>query len=768
MVWIILAEPLPDCSHPGRRHHMPGSHRRGIVSLVAAAGGACLSVAAWAEPPAVRIPRVQAPLRLQDFLSGTSPSGIASVSDFKQREPGDGDPASRATTVYLAYDDKNFYAVFVCKEDPSVVRANLTRREAIMGDDVVGLILDSFRDRRHAYLFLANPLGIQMDGISTEGQEDDYSFDTLWHSEGRLTSDGYVVWMSIPFKSLRFRDVPVQTWGIAVGRIIPTNNETSFWPYVTRRIAGFGQQLATLEGLERISPGRNLQFIPYGAASGARYLDEQGGQYATNREGRAGLDAKMVVRDALTVDMTANPDFSQVESDEPQVTINQRFEVFFPEKRPFFIENASMFATPENLFFSRRVADPQFGARLTGKVGRWGVAGLVMDDRARGTVLPVDDPLRNRRAFIGVTRIQRDIRQKSTIGFIATGLDFGGDSNEVLGADTRLQLSSNWILTGQAIATRTTRADGKQLSGPGFNADLLYDSRAFAWEASYIDRAPDFRAELGYIPRTDIRKADSGGRYRWFPKGKRVLSFGPSGGFSAIWDHRNQLQEWEGGAEFDIEFPSDTRFEVGVDPIYERYEGLDFHRSAFRAFGATSWLKWLSLEGFFKTGTAINYYPAAEMAPFLADSTQAWLGLTLRPSSRLRLDETYIYNRLQTRPGTPAPAGAAGADIFNLHLARSKANYQFTRALSLRAIIDYNSVLPDSSLVALTNDKRITADVLLTYLLNPGTALYVGYTDRYANLRLDPTSPPGLRPIGPPTTSVGRQIFVKLSYLLRY
>jgi hypothetical protein len=747
---------------------MPACHRRWIVLLLAVVGGACLSAVAEAEPPALRIPRVQSPPRLQDFLGGTPPPGFASVTDFKQREPGDGVPASRATTVYLAYDDRNFYAVFVCKEDPSAVRANLTRREAIMGDDVVGLILDSFRDRRHAYLFLTNPLGIQMDGITTEGQDDDYSFDTLWHSEGRLTGDGYVVWMSIPFKSLRFSDASVQTWGIALGRIIPTHNETSFWPYITRRVAGFGQQLATLEGIERISPGRNLQFIPYGAASGARYLDEQGGQYATNREGRAGLDAKMVVRDALTVDMTANPDFSQVESDEPQVTINQRFEVFFPEKRPFFIENANMFATPENLFFSRRVADPQFGARLTGKVGRWAVAGLVMDDRARGNPLSIDDPLRNHRAFIGVTRVQREMGQKSTVGFIATGLDFGRQSNGVLGVDTRLQLSSNWILSGQAIATKTTESDGKRLSGPGFNWNLGYNSRAFSWEASYIDLAPDFRADLGYVPRTDIRKGESGGRYRWFPKGKRLLSFGPSGGFSMIWDHRNQLQDWEGGAEFDVEFPSDTRFEVGFDRVYERYEGLDFHRSAFRAYGATSWLKWLSLEGFFRTGTAINYYPADGMTPFLADTTQTWLGLTLRPSSRLRLDETYIFNRLQARPGAPLPAAATGADIFNLHLARSKANYQFTRALSLRAIVDYNAVLPDSTLVALTNDKRITADVLLTYLLNPGTALYVGYTDRYANLRLDPADPPGLLPTGPPTTSVGRQIFVKMSYLLRY
>lgn len=184
-------------------------------------------------------------------------------------------------------------------------------------------------------VFLANPLGIQLDGVTGEGQDDDYSFDTLWHSEGRLTADGYVVRMAIPFKSLRFSNAPAQTWGIAFGRIITRNNETSFWPYITRRIASFGTQVATLEGLERISPGRNLQFIPYGTFTSARFLEAGQSDLASDTLGRAGLDGKMVLHDAVTVDLTLNPDFSQVESDEPQVTVNQRFEVFFPEKRPF-------------------------------------------------------------------------------------------------------------------------------------------------------------------------------------------------------------------------------------------------------------------------------------------------------------------------------------------------------------------------------------------------------------------------------------------------
>src|SRR5262249_47684402 len=234
-----------------------------------------------------------------------------------------------------------------------------------------------------AYEFFSTPLGIQADGITTEGQGDDFSFDTVWESRGRLTETGYVVSMAIPFKSLRFPPASgPQTWGISLLRGIPVNNEQSFWPGVTRKLSGFATQFADAHGLEGISPGRNLQFIPYGTFTGARFLD--GGAFHTDALARAGADARVGARDAVTFDFTVNPDFSQGESDEPQVTVNQRFEVFFPEKRPFFLENAGYFQTPITLFFSRRIGDPQFGGRVTGRAGRWAIGGLPIDRRPPG------------------------------------------------------------------------------------------------------------------------------------------------------------------------------------------------------------------------------------------------------------------------------------------------------------------------------------------------------------------------------------------------
>ena len=736
-----------------------------LTGIVLAAGAAPLS---GAEPPTLRITRVATPPRLDDFAGGNIPSGYTKITDFRQREPGDGTPVSQGTTAYIGYDDKNFYAVFVCRQAAGALRANMTKREAIMGDDVVGLLLDTYHDRRRAYVFLVNPLGIQMDGITTEGQDDDYSYDTLWHSDGRATPDGFVTWIAVPFKSLRFSGAEQQIWGFGLGRIIPQNNETSFWPVLTRQIQSFGSQLATLEGLERLSPGRNLQFIPYAAGTTARYLDEESGTYASKTEGRIGLDSKVVVKDAITVDLTLNPDFSQIESDEPQVTINQRYEVFFPEKRPFFIENAGMFVTPENLFFSRRVADPQVGARVTGKLGRWAVAGVAADDRAPGQQLDEADPQHGDRAVDAVVRVQREFAGQSHLGVMATSSRFGSGSNTVVSLDARLALNRNWTFNGQAVMSDTREADSERRAGQDFKAGISYSSRAVYYESYYTDRSPDFAADLGYIPRVDMREAYTFGRYRWYPKDGSLLSFGPSGEFLLNWDYDGRLQDWSVSPAFRFELPGSTEIQVAGSRSFELFEGLDFNKYRLRTYVSSEWLRWLGFFASYRVGQDVNYYPAEGLAPFLGDSVQCDLGLTLRPTSRFRLEETYIYNRLRT-DGTGTPASIPHAqDIFRLHLWRTKANVQFTRPLSLRAIVDYNTVQPDPALVSLTRDKRVTADILLTYMLNPGTAVYVGYNDQYANVRVDPLLAPRLQPTASPTTSVGRQFFVKVSYLLRF
>lgn len=710
--------------------------------------------------PVLRVPRAPSPPALEDYLDGRSRPDEVAVTGFVQREPGDGVPVSQPTTAYLSYDDDHLYIVFVCRDSsPEAIRARLTRREAILGDDLVGVILDTFHDRRRGYLFLVNPLGIQLDGLTAEGQDDDYSFDTLWRSEGRLTADGYVVRMAIPFKSLRFPDRPRQVWGIALGRIIPRANETSFWPYVTQRIAGLAQQFATLEGIEGISPGRNAQIIPYGAFTGARFLDTERPAFDTDATARGGLDVKMIIQDAFALDLALNPDFSQVESDEPQVTINQRFEVFFPEKRPFFLENATIFETPVPLFFSRRVADPQIGGRVTGKANGWTLGAVAIDDRAQGRALDSGDAAFGDRAGIGVVRAQRDVGSQSNVGLLATSRDFGSSANRVLSADARVKLNANWVAQGQAIVSDTRLLDGRSLSGPAYFAGLFRPGRRVGYNAQYRDIAPGFRAPLGFVPRVGIRQFDQFARYAWRPKESPLLSYGPQVFGRTTWDHAGVRQDWFLVPSFQFELRGQTRLGISREVSRERLGASDFRKGNLEMFFRTERVKWLTVFAAYNRGRSINFFPAEGLQPFLGDSRFATLQLTTRPTSQLRIDQTYIFSGL-ARPGD-------GATIFNNHILRSRINYQFTRELSLRGIVDYTAVLANSSLVALQRRKGLSTDVLLTYLLNPGTALYIGYNDRYQNVQIDPAGT-GIQLTGSPFHATGRQLFVKASYLFRF
>src|SRR6266404_7148990 len=288
------------------------------------------------EHASVSIPRIPSAPHLADF-DGFEPHGVAAqmaaVNAFIQSSPTDGAPATQATTVYLGYDSTNFYAVWLCYDkEPGKVRSHLQRRENIYDDDYVELQIDTFKDQRHAFVFDVNPAGVQADGLYSEGPGTDNSWDTLWESAGKTTSQGYMVLQQIPFRSLRFHASPSGiNWGVNLSRNIPRNSENDHWPKVSSRIQGSLRQEGTLSGLKDVSPGRNLQFIPYFAARSFRDIDTRDSLNprfeSKTFDAKAGLDAKMVIHDNLVLDATINPDFSQVESDQPQNTVNQRFEV---------------------------------------------------------------------------------------------------------------------------------------------------------------------------------------------------------------------------------------------------------------------------------------------------------------------------------------------------------------------------------------------------------------------------------------------------------
>ena len=750
-----------------------------------------------------RIPRVHRPPKLEDFLQDRPREADLEATDFRQYLPGDGIPATEATTAYLSYDDKNLYVIFLCRDEPGKVFAHLSKREDTFQDDNVAVFLDTFRDRHRSYYFGANPLGIQTDAIYTEGQGYDYSFDTLWHTEGRLTPGGYAVWFSIPFKSLRFSHAPEQTWDVMLYRQILRKREVDTWPYVTQRVEGITQQFAPAGGLEKISPGRNIQLIPYGLLARNHFLNQPfplNPSFQNAFEHRGGLDAKFVARDALTFDVTLNPDFSQVESDDPQVTINQRFAVFFPEKRPFFIENAGFFQTPINLFFSRRIADPQFGGRMTGKAGHWLLGALVIDDREPGLNQP--SPF-NTRAADGVFRVAREFGNQSQIGAFFSSRDFADTNNRVASLDARLKFSKNWVLDLQAAHswTRQNAQSGQDCLefNPGANgigsqqgsaywALLTYTGRHYVFGSYFDDKTPGFCTELGFVNRVDVRQNYTNFGYSWKPRHSKIVAFTPAVSELLDWTNSGRLQDWQAIASAELDLTRQTAFSISRGEFYELFDNIGFRWHSTAAAVSSQPYKWLTLNSRYAWGIRQDYFPAAPLIPFLGNKQQLNAGFTLRPFARFRFDQTYIYTRLGTRVsplatsnGSPPVAVSSGQNIFNNHLMRSKLNYQFTKEFSLRLIVDYNATLANPQLLDLQTNlgsfdggpavptKKLTPDILFTYLLHPGTAIYFGYTDGYTNLHLVPGTPPTVPPAtGSPTIPTGRIVFVKVSYLFRY
>ncbi len=774
-----------------------------LSALLAAEKGPKLTAPTLtAEAGTLNIPRLHAAPKLADFEGMEPATDLArhmlKINQFTQKEPHDGAAVSQPTEAYLGYTDKNFYAVFLAfDKEPKKIRARMLRRELIDDDDQVGLWLDTFHDHRHAYMFYSNPYGIQQDGLVAENQGFDNTFDTVWHTYSKINGNGYMVMIEIPFKSLRFRREGKKDWGFILIRVIPRNSEHSFYPVNTNRIQGMLSQEGTLEGFENISPGRNMQFIPYTSVGAFRSLDERdpAGDRFTGKhvDPKAGLDSKIVIKDSLVLDTTINPDFGQIESDDPQVTVNQRFAVFFPEKRPFFQENSNFFQTPLNLVFTRNIANPLFGVRLTGKTGPWAVGTMMANDRSPSASVIDTDPLSGQAAYFGVVRVNRELGKNNSIGMIYTDRELHTNPNtfctstvcevgfnRVGGVDAQLKFGPNWQMNAQAVTSETKFDDGTHEAGPAYQIFAERSSRRLEFNTMYQDISPGFSTETGFINRTDYRRFSNFAGWTFHTEGKHLVAHGPRIFQLSMWDHNGTRLNYSLNPDYEWDFPRNSAFIVASNWEHERLRPVDFstltaNRDYTHVIGAvefkTQYFKWLNLDAEMDWGTATNFVPRTG-PPVLAYQNTAAVHGTVRPTKGLTIENTYLMTRLLDQN--------TGFNIFNNHIMRSKWNYQFTKEFSLRMIGQYTTTIANPGFTTLQTTKQFNGDVLFTYLLNPGTAIYVGYNSDLQNI--DPTlqrtcgglaCAPGETFDGLLRTrnsflNDGRQVFIKLSYLFRY
>jgi hypothetical protein len=777
---------------------------RGSAFVLLVAAFACAVVVAQrgsspptsATPPArlhtdFKISRIIAQLRLSDFAGGEPrpdlKSKLTRVTGFVQQVPNDGQPATEKTEVWLAHTQSTLYVVFICQDGhPSEIRSHLARRENVLNDDYVSVLFDPFQDRRKGILFTVNPAGVQADAAWTENTQPDYSYDQVWDSEAQVTREGWMALFAIPFRSIRFR-TNSSDWGVVFMRNLPRNSELDFWPHVSTAVAGTLSQEGTLQGIEGVTGSHNLQLNPYVLAQSERILTNVDplNPYFSSRqlEGTAGGEAKFVIKDSMVLDGTINPDFSDVESDQPQFTVNQRYPVYFPELRPFFLENSNYFSTPILLVYTRNIVHPEYGIRGTGKVGRTNLGFFLIDDREPGATVAPGDALYQQRSLNAVARVSHDLRNDSSVGLIYTDEEFGGGWNRIGGVDFTARLGKTWTLLGQMVESSTQEptdggGPGAYSAGPASQLVIQRSGHAFNLNSVNKDYSSGFQTQLGFIPTTNLYSDSTHISYQWFPTSRVIQSVGVETSQVLGWDHQgNRLYHYStydpylllprmifiapfGGQNSDTLGPQDTASLTEDRNFTQNFGGI--------VFRGAPWTR-LNLNVNAVIGGNVNYNPVAGAEPSLLHEQTIQALVTVQPLLKLTADNTYLLDRNHS--------AANGAPVYESQTLRTKLNYQFTRSLSARAIVQYDSTLVNPAETSLPRKKQIGMQALITWLPHPGTAVYIGYNGdlqnispalcyRLPNGACDPndTSPPrSLNYIND-----GRQFFIKASYLFRF
>ena len=748
------------------------------------------------------IPLLDGEPKLADFLAGAVRSPAAAemlrVSHFVQRSPADGSQPSEDTVAWLGYTHQAFFAAFICRDrQPQQIRAHMLARDADSDDDDVFMMLDTFHDQRRAFLFQSNALGIQSDGLYSEQTGYDFSFDTVWDTWGKRTPTGFVVLMRIPFASLYFANAnpgEMRTWGIILGRNIAHANESDYWPRIQHDIAGRLTQDMPVEGFEDIEHGQNLQFEPYSLARNMRQLNsvDPVNPFFEDKPFQAysGLDAKFILHNSLVLDTTVNPDFSQVGIDNP-ATPNQRFPPYYAEVRPFFIENSSYFQTPISLYYTDNIVKPQFGARLTGKLGPWAMGVLSVDDRSPGQLVPASDANANKRAEFYAARVNRDVGKQSNVGLIYADREYVGSFNRAGGFDYRARLGNNWTVTGQTVTSQTRNVSndtpGEQYcenyaltcSGQAYFQQVSYSDLHWGWWLAYSDNSAGFVTDTGFFQRPDVREPNGRIAYTFRPASGPILSHGPSVYAERIWDHTGVPLDAYVNPSYSVTFKGRTTLEGWAQLGQDRLRPIDYsalpgnveyssNQAGFNVY--TSPLPYLAIGGGYYQGSAINYSPPDDQGPGPVEVSSPHLNVEVKPFGPFDLQNSYVYTHF-TDPAT-------GDVVYDNHELISRWNYQLTKAASFNLIGQYIATLPHAEYTDAANSKTLFADALFTYMPHPGTALYVGYIGNFANVdrALCTREQDGMcnaaDPILPPTGSSlmndGKNLYVKMSYLLRF
>lgn len=759
-------------------------------------------------PPAVAIPRASdAHIVIDGRLDEPEWTRAAVLRGFSQYLPNDNRPADDSTTVLVWYSPTAMYVGIRAYQDSTSVHATLADRDKISGDDYVQILLDTYHDRQQSLVFGVNPLGVQADGViidaprqvaqtlspaSTGAYTVDLTPDYVYASKGHVTSWGYEVEVKIPFKSLRYQSTDPQDWGINVIRVVQATGHTLTWTRVLQTRASFLGQGGVLTGLTGLRRGLVLDVTPE-VTSTVRGAPASGGWTYSGGSPRAGTTVRWGVTSNLTFNGTIHPDFSQVEADVPQIQLDPRFALNYPEKRPFFLDGLELFQTPLQLIYTRRLVDPDGAAKFTGKVGSTTIAALSGIDGTDGSAGGTDHP------FLNALRARQDLGGQNSAGLVYTDRTDGAGFNRVGALDARVLLGGAWALTAQggASATRDSAAAAVRW-GPIWRADLAHAGRNFSLTVTSRGYGRHFESTSGFIARTNYAITTAVPSYTIIgAPGSWIESFNANVYLAAVWE---QFRNFTAGqapdtrqADFATGFTLRGGWQLGLAWSVESFGYPAFLYTDYRVervrgtvvdtipFTGTPHLPNRDFAGSIQTPSFQNFSLVSSVLVGRDDENFfEWasahliignLDLIWRPTDRLRTELIYDHQQVN-RPSD-------GSTVSLVRIPRLKVEYQLARPIFVRVIGQYTSNHTD----ALRDDSRTNGAILIrdpltgtfartqastvntfrldwlfSYHPTPGTVAYVGYGSTL-------TEPTAFRFRDLARSADG--FFVKLSYLFR-
>jgi hypothetical protein len=749
----------------------------------------------------VRAPRLNDTVTVDGALDEPVWQRASVLTDFTSYSPVDGRPAQDAIEVRVWYAPDALYVGIRAFAPPGTVRATLAERDRIASDDWIALHLDTFLDRRRSFVFAVNPFGVQADGMRTEMsagpgvsrgalQAVDLSQDYVWQSKGRTLDDGFMVEIRIPFKSIRFQAGGSQDWGMQIVRQTQRTGYQDTWAPASRTMQSFAPQAGALRGMTGMKRGLVLDLTPTSitSTSGTRSITGNNTGWQRGTRGEAGGDVRWGITSNFTVNATANPDFSQVETDVGQIPGDVRFANFFPELRPFFVEGSEQFDAPNRLVNTRSIVQPLGALKLTGKIPRTDIGLLTALDAATGTGDDRANPL------FTIVRLRRDLGTESTAGIVFTDRSVGRRFNRVAGFDTRLQFKKTYSVEARYAASLTGdgNRDSTQRFGTLWEGNVGSSGRGYGFRYSVQGFSPGFQTQSGFVNRVDFTKLQIN---------QRVTFFGARGGW---WDQRQHFFTgstlWTYDAFARREAPLETSlsldnsmtlrggWKVSITPDLQlidfdprRYasyavpsaSGRDtvaFTTSAQQVTSSTALI--VNTPQWRRVGATITATTGTEPEFFETGTVRRRdleAQVDVRPSTQVRIGALLRYQRfIRARDGS----------LFSTQVVpRLRLEYQFSRALFLRfvgqmesrdrsALRDPATERPllrraaNGTYTPLSARKSLLGrgDVLVSYLPSPGTVVYLGY-----GTGVDATET--MRPIDVQRTTDGA--FVKFSYLYR-